>query len=182
MSGPISSQSNFGSFVPTTNVWDIQQLQDLPIDPGLKELLVRLYQNINNIAVSLNTRDAGYYFTQEFINGQIYFPDPNLNSSTIQNPINRQVYRTVVNCEALPNTTTISVPHNVDVVDGYSFTRIYGTATDPIGLTFIPIPYASATLINNIELSIDQTNVNITTGIDYSSYTTTYVVLEYIKS
>jgi hypothetical protein len=49
-------------------------------------------------------------------------------------------------------------------------------------MQYIPLPYASPTLVNNIQLSVDATNVTITTGIDYSAYTVTYVILEYIKS
>ena len=40
----------------------------------------------------------------------------------------------------------------------------------------------SATQIdNNIEISVNSTNVNIITGANRSSYTTTYVILEYVK-
>lgn len=182
MSGSINSQANFGSFIPTTNIWEIQQLQDLNIDPKLKELLVRLYQNVNNIALSVNTRDAGYYVQQEFINGQIYFPNPNLDSTTPQSPTMRQVFRTVVNFGALPNAAAKSIAHGINVVPGYSFTRIYGTSTTANASNAIPLPYASPTLIDNIQVDIDVTNVTITTAIDWSSYVNTYVVLEYIKA
>ena len=60
-------------------------------------------------------------------------------------------------------------------------TKIYGTATDAAG-NGIPIPYPSNTANANIEINVDLTNVNITTAIDYSAFTTTYVVLEYLKN
>jgi len=185
MAGSINSQSNFGSFVPTTNTWDRQQLETLNIDPQLKELLIRLYQNVNTIALSLNTRDAGYYAREEFINGQIYFPNPSLDSTTPQAPTLRQVFRMVVNFGALPNSAAKSVAHGIDVVQGYSFTRIYGTSSKADASVAIPLPFAS--FISgannlNVELGISATDVVIITDFDYSAYVNTYIVIEYIKS
>lgn len=189
MAGPISSQSNFGAFVPTTNIWDVSRVQSVEINSAeFRELLVRLYQNINNISLILNLKDTGYYVLSEFINGQLMFPNPSLNSTTAQAPSYRQVFRKVVNFGTLPNNTTISVAHGLEIsivppVTTYSFTRIYGAASTTDQTSFIPLPYASSVDIpHNIEVSVDNTNVNITTGSDYSAYTITYIVLEYIKS
>lgn len=176
-------QMNLGAFVPTTNVWDVAQIYDLDIDnQQLKELLVILYQNINTIALNLNIRDAGYYVESEFINGQAWFPNPALSSTTTASPVLRQVFRLVINFGALPNTGTKSVAHGLTITAGYSFTRIYATASDPIGKNYIPIPYASPTDANEIEINVDATNVNITTGSDRTAFTICYVILEYIKS
>ena len=178
--------SNVGSFVPTTNVWETQQLYDVDINSEeFKELLVRLYQNINNIAIALNTKDTGYYSTIEFLNGQLFFPNPALSTSTTQGNTYRQVFRTTVNFGALPNTGTKSVAHNIDIAPlvptNFTFTRIYGAANKPDQSSFIPLPYSSATLDNNIELSVTATDVVITTAADYSAYTTSYIVVEYLK-
>lgn len=177
---------NTGSFVPTTNIWDVAQIYEVDVDsPEFKELLVRLYQNVNNIALSLNTKDAAYYQLSEFVNGQLYFPNPALllQPNPAQTPTERQVYRTVVDFGALPNATTKSVAHGISTIDAtWSFTRIYGCASNQTSLTYIPIPYVSTSALNqNIELNADATNVNITSGIDRTSYNVTYVVLEYIK-
>lgn len=179
--------SNAGSFVPTTNIWDTQQLYDVDINSAeFKELLVRLYQNINNIALVLNTKDTGYYSTVEFVNGQLFFPNPAGNTSTMQGNAYRQVFRTTINFGALPNAGTKSVAHNINISTftptTYSFTRIYGAASKPDQTEFIPLPYSSATLANNIELYVTNTNVVITTAVNYSAYTTTYLVLEYIQN
>lgn len=172
-----------GSFVPTTNIWDVGLLHEVDVNsPQFKELLIRLYQNVNTIALALNTKDSGYYVTSEFVNGQIYFQNPALNSLTTTLPTLRQVFRTVVNFGTLPNATTKSVAHNIPINAAYSFTRIYATSSDQVALTYIPIPYASPTDADNIELNVDATNVNITTGSNRTNYTVTYVVLEYIKN
>jgi hypothetical protein len=172
----------FGAFVPTTNVWDVGQLYQVDVNsPEFKELLVRLYQNVNNIANVLNLKDTGYYTTQEFVNGQSYFPNPLFNSSTAPTATYRQVFRTTVNFGALPNTGTKSVAHNINVTNGFTFTRIYATASDVSGNTYIPIPYVDVLTGNDIQLYVDATNVNIITTSDRTNYTACYVVVEYIK-
>ncbi len=176
--------NQYGSFLGTTNVWDVGDIYNIEkLDPKLQELLVRLYQNLNNMSLSVNTRDAGFYDNaNEFVNGQVWFPNPANTSLTSSNPAQRQVYRLVINFGALPNTGVKTVAHNILINTGYTFTRIYATASDTTGLTYIPIPYASPTLANNIELSVSATNVIITTGSNRSNYNVCYVILEYIKS
>lgn len=182
---PDNLYNDGGAFVPSNYIWDVQQLYEVDVkSPEFKELLVRLYQNINNIALVLNIKDSGIYNTSQFVNSQIFFPNPALNSSTSQTPEFRQVYRTVINFGALPNTATKSVPHNITCTTSTSFTRIYACASKPtVAFGYLPIPYASATAVaNNIELNVDATNVNITTAADYSAYTITYVILEYLQT
>ncbi len=172
-----------GVFVPSTYVWDVARLHEVDVtSPEFKELLVRLYQNINNISLALNVKDTGVYNVIEIVNGQIFFPNPALNSSTAQAPNFRQVYRTVVNFGALPNAATKSVAHGILITPTTTFTRIYATASNLAADTYIPIPYASPTAANSIEISVDATNVNITDVIDYSAYTICYVILEYIQN
>lgn len=172
------------SLISTTNVWDTSQLysSDFGNKDDLRELFVRLYQNINNIVLVLNQKDTGCYFLQEFINSQVFFPNPTLSSSSSSPSSVRQVYRYVMNFGALPNTGTTSVAHGLTMSAIWSATRIYGASTDTSGLNYIPLPYASPTAANNIELKIDATNVTIITGSNRSAFTKTYVVFEYLKS
>ncbi len=173
---------NPGIYVPTTNIWDVQQLYSVDVNsPEFKELLVRLYQNINNVTLSLNAKDSGYYIPEQFVNGQLYFPNPAYTSLTSTTPSYRQVYRLVVNFGALPNTGTKSVAHNITIAAATTFTRIYATASDTSAKSYIPIPYASPTAAKEIEINVDATNVNIITGNNRSAYTICYVVLEYIQ-
>jgi hypothetical protein len=179
----IPSQANFGAYIPTTYNFDVQQLYSVDINSQeFKELLVRLAQNVNTMLLGINLRDAGYYSQEEFINGQTFFPNPNLNSTTSQQPIDRQVFRKVINFGALPNAAIKSVAHGITITSAFSFTRIYACASDQSGSSYIPIPYVSTVAVNqNIELYVDATNVNIATAIDYTAYTICYVILEYIK-
>jgi hypothetical protein len=176
--------TQFGAFVPTTQVWDVSQIYETKVeDPqALRELLVRMYQNLNLMSNVLNVKDSGMYQVTEFVNGQLFFSNPAYNSSTKTNPALRQVQRKVINFGALPNTATKSVAHGITITANTTFTRIYGTATQP-STKFIPLPYASATdVAHNIELNADATNVNVITGANYSAFTVTYIILEYLQT
>ena len=175
---------NPGAFIATTSVFPLQEIAQVDVTtPAFKNIVVSLYQTVNNIALLLNIKDTGYYVQEEFINGQAYFPDPALSSTTQQAPTFRQVYRMVVDFGALPNTATKTVAHNIPdiAVLNVTGTRIYGVATDPVAKTFLPLPYASNTAGASIELSVDATNVIITTGSNRTNYTVCYVVFEYLK-
>lgn len=171
-------QSNSGLFVATTSVWDVQQIQQTDVNSKeFKELLVRLYQNINNIVLALNIKDSGYYDQTQFVNGQLFFPN------TILPQQYRQVQRIVINFGTLPNATSISIAHGITVNANTTFTRIYGAATNNTQTSFIPIPYSSASSVNNnIELEITDTDVIITTSADYSAYITTYIIVEFLQT
>lgn len=178
---PITNPNmNTGSFIATTNVWDVSQLYDIDVNSqDFKELLVRLYQNLNNMVLILNTKDTGIYSQSEFINSQQFFPST--ISSTNQESNYRTVYRKVINFGALPNAGAKSVAHNIPVDERYSLTRLYASATNPVApFSLIPIPFASPVLNENIKIEMTGTNITITTGIDRTAYTICYVIAEYI--
>lgn len=164
-----------GLYVPTTNIWDVPNLSD-------RELLVRLYQNVNLISTVLNLKESGYYDTQEFITGQSYFPNPALNSSSGTVATYRPVYRLTVNTGALPNATTKQIPHGLTINSGFTWVNIYGSATDPATPLGIPLPYSSVTdSAHNVEVYVDGTYINIITGTNRSNFTRSQIVLEYMK-
>lgn len=169
-------QINTGLYVPTTNIWDVTEILALKESDELKELLVRLYQNLNVISLALNLKDSGFYLQEEFVTGQAWF------NAASSNPLDlRGIFRKVIDFGSLPNTATKSVAHGITITNTFRFTHIYAIASDPVNLLYIPIPYAHPTDANNIALDVDATNVNITTGSDRTAFTTTYVVLEYSK-
>lgn len=89
----------------------------------------------------------------------------------------KQVCRKRVNIEALPNTTTKSVKHGLTNV---TFIRLQGVATNDSGTT-IPLPFASPSVEAIVSFSVNNTNVNVTTGMDRSNYSG-YVDLYYTKN
>jgi len=181
MSSSISNQSNFGSFIPTTNSWEIEEIQSSSLDPKLKELLVRLYQNMNNMAVVVNTKDSAIYDTQEFVTGGLYFPNPTQMQPNAMSAVYRPIFRKVINFGPLPNATTINVYHQIPINSGFIFVGLKGGATKNDMSSMITFPFSSPTLNENIKIVITPTQISITTAIDYSSYTTTYIVVEYLK-
>lgn len=180
------ARESVGSFIPTTQVWDVNEIYSTEVtSPAFKELLVRLYQNLNNQSVALNTKDTGYYDVTEFVNGQIFFPNPAYSSATQTKPAFRQVFRKVINFGALPNAGAKTAAHGITMTPGMTFTRIYGAASDTThspNFYYIPLPYVCIHVPNNsVEVNVNQTNVTIETLTNMTNYDTSYVVLEYLK-
>lgn len=182
MAGPIPEQSNYGSFVETTNVWDVSPIVEMEnLDEPMQDLLVRLYQNINIIAEQLNGKDTGIFTEDEFLTNKLFFPTSTSNTKNQSASQDyRPVFRKVIDFGMLPNATSKSVAHGI-IADAI-MTSISCTANNTGFTSKIPIPYASPTALNeNISLEITDTHVIIKTGIDRRSYTTCYIVLEFIK-
>lgn len=183
MPGTIPEQSNYGSFVETTNVWDVSPILEMnSLDEPMQDLLIRLYQNINIIAEQLNGKDTGIFSQEEFLTNKLFFPTDTSNTSNQSASQNyRPVFRKVIDFGALPNATSKSVAHGI--IASAIITSISCTANNTALTSKIPIPFASPTALNqNISLEVTDTNIIITTGIDRTSYTTCYVILEYVKS
>lgn len=170
-----------GSFIPTTYIWDLAQVQEVDINsPEFRELLVRLYQNLNEIALNLNIKDTGYYTADAFTNGQLFLKDPTIAGNP-QEGLYRQVVRKVILVGPLLNTAEKIIPHGIVVTSTTVFTRIYGTANDRVGNNYIPLPYSSPTALSAaIELRADATNVYVRTGSNRINFTNCYVILEWI--
>jgi hypothetical protein len=168
-----------GLFVPTTQVWDTSTVpagEELKGDE-LRELIIRLYQNLNVMALVINNKESALYGITNFITSAEYYPNP----ATVRQEF-RSVVRTVVNFGPLPNATTTVVAHNIPFNDGFTLTRLYAAATDTTGLNYIPIPYASGVSTNSIELRLDATNVYIGTSSNRTNFTLCSVVIEYLMN
>lgn len=176
-----------GLFLPTTELFDVGDLQSAGVDnERFRKLLIRLSKSFNDSNLAVNLKDTGYYVEQEFINGQVFFANPALSSTTAQTPTFRQVFRKVINFGALPNAGATNVAHGITVDANTTFTRIYGTASD-VGASkeYIPLPYVDVggtVAAGNIELHVDATNVTITTTGNGTNFTVCYVILEYLKN
>jgi hypothetical protein len=168
--------SNTGLFIPTTYIFDLTQVAQVDIkSQEFKDLLVRLYQTVNSVALSLNIKDTGLYPLEEFVTGSRYFnptsPDPERL---------RIVFRRTFNTGAIGAGVT-NVAHGLTIAATWTFTRIYGSASDNVGPNYYPLPFASAGGAANIEVYVDGTNIVITNNSGVA-FTSGYVVLEYLKS
>ncbi len=167
-------QINTGSYVPTTNVWDVGLLYDIEVtSPEFKELLVRLYQNVNNIALALNTKSTGYYINEEFVSGKLFF-NPASNDPLQLRP----GFIKTINTGALGAGVT-AVNHDIAVTNTFKWMFISGAATNTGTVVGYPLPFAGAAG-NNIEVSVTATQVliNNNSGV---TFTDSQVTLEYCK-
>lgn len=177
----MANETEYGSFVPTTQIWDTGQFMEVDVkSKEFKELLLRLYQNVNLIATVLNSKDTGIYDTSIFVNGQTFFPNPVPTSTPSLSSNFRAVYRRVMDMGALLDTDDNHKAHGIICDGNTTFTRIYGAASKVTApYNYIPLPYVD-TLGNNVQLYVDGTEVHVVTMDDKTAYTQCYVVVEYL--
>ncbi len=174
-----------GEYVPSTEIWQV--IEELSkANPGsdqFKELIVRLALIINRINLAVNTKETAIYDNlNEFVTSVTFPPDPTLSSQTAQTPEQRAGLRKLIIFGALPNAGTKSVAHGIPCTIATAVIRTYGGATNP-GVAYIPLPFVSAVdVAHNIQVDWDTTNVNVTTGANYSAYTVSYIILEYLQT
>jgi len=177
------TETNPGQFIGTTQVYDLGK-------GGInaEDFQVRLRQNFNNIVMALNIKDSGYYSQEEFVNGQLFYPDyTRVNPATGASAYFRQVFRKVIEIGTMPNAAGAhTYPHNISGYPAlgattFIFTRMIGCATDQANRNAITLPYSSPTLIENIGVSIVGADLVITTGQNWATYNRAHVTIEYIK-
>lgn len=179
---------NKGNFIPTTQSWDVTELYQTDINnPKFKELLVRMYQNLNLMAESVNNKSSGIYNTNEVASGETFSPSPSSSSISDTRALPRPIFRKVINFGALPaaSGSPKSVAHGIAFNANTSLVRLYGSATNPSAISMIPIPYTSGAVPTRaVGIILDATNVTITIspGSNYSAYTKTYIVIEFMKN
>ena len=123
---------------------------------------------------SVNSKEGALYLLQELATFQRYY--------IAGNPIKTiNVYRKTFNFGSLPNATSKKLPHGIRMDANTKLTRLYGAATDPASRQFIPLPFASPTLANNVSLEANGTEIIVTTGSSRINFTQTSIVMEYTK-
>ncbi len=181
-------QINTGSFVSTTSVLDVQQLYATDVTSSeFKELLVRLFQNFNNLSLSMNTREAGFYFLEEFVTGQLWHnplsADPNNQIQGFRKVLFTSSDPSLGEADILPAGTT-PIPHGLSpaistssTYTGWKFTRILGVASNTISRLYYPLNFSGPT---SISAFADATNVTIVNNSTFT-FDKVQVVLEYLK-
>ena len=87
------------------------------------------------------------------------------------------IYEKTVSIGSLPNATGKSVPHNITNL--LYVVSITGMAKNSSG-NQLPLPYADIVDEYEVNMSVDNTNINISTGRDRTSFSG-YVTLQYTK-
>ena len=111
--------------------------------------------------------------------------EPNYSTSEVDTKVkwvdNKTIYRKTINFGALPNATTKNVAHGVSGLS--QLVKIDAIMNRPgTNGGFYPLPFVSKSVANDqVEISVNGTNVSIATNIDWSSCTA-YVTIWYTKS
>ncbi|MDC7243650.1 MAG: hypothetical protein PQJ44_06915 [Sphaerochaetaceae bacterium] len=148
------------------------------IPDNWKEAKKHIVESLTSYAESINAKEIGWYYDVELDTGKKFIPISNDVTSNQW----RTIFRKVVDTGTLPNTTTTNTAHGVTVDANFTLIDLYGAATKPTSaFASLPLPFASGTLADNISVTVDATNINITTSKDYTAYTCSYIVLEYIQ-
>ena len=174
----MADSRQFGAFVPTTNIWDPQNIYQSNLDPELKEILVRLYQNLNLMANVLNVKETGQYNNSfETICSKTWFPNPALTSASSTTPTDRPVWRMVYLTNLPPGVTVI--PHGLLINASWTFVNGEGAANDTVGLNYRFFKNSGA----GVDISMTVNAVNITlTNSTAITFNVTYIILEYLKN
>lgn len=170
MTIPVDSQ-NLESYVP---VYDVAPEKWEEARPFIVEQLKKL-------ATAINIREIGWFLDQELLSGKAFIPGTNNILDGGSSQTFRTILRKVIDFGTLPNATTKSVPHGITFDANFTLIQMWASATDPVNLIALPIPYDSAGTAGGIALYMDATNVNIVTQSNRSTYTRCFVVTEYIQ-
>lgn len=148
----------------------------IPDDLEQKDLKLREY--LNAISSSVNTKTYGLYDSEETVTGNRFLPT--FNSETSSNTKYRSVFRKTIDTGALPLSSIKLIPHGIPITADYTFVKIYGCATIP-GTNAIPLPFASPSGTDQVQLFVEIGNIRIVTNSNnYSLYTRSFVIVEYI--
>jgi len=162
------------TLLPISNVIDVSRIESLdPKSTEFKTFLVSLTDNVNKLLLSINDKSIGACDTNETISGKSYTVGDN------QTP--KPGLTKLIECGALLNNDVKHIAHGLDLNWSYSFKNIYGATSNPVGKIYLPLPHASATANEVIEVTVDATYVNIRTGIDRTAFTDTTIFLEYVE-
>ena len=173
---PILDRPGSNLLLPTSAIVDVRKVNQ---PDNLERVLNHLTQILLRNNIATNQKDIGIYSTQEAINGQQFFLGSNVQGEASSD------YRQLVIFGGLPNTGVKQVAIDIPQDSNFKMTRFYAAASDTTNFRYIPLPYASPVLANNIELEIlpilGVPTIQITTGSNRTNFDVTLVVIEYLK-
>lgn len=159
-----SSQYFQGPFIDETVYFPDEQGQ----------LILKLTDNNRDIANAVNVREIGNYLQQEIVTGSILFSNASPSDTF-------PVFRKVINFGALPFPSPKPVPHGINFTDEFRMLKCWICATDPTAIEFIQFSFADPTTAQALSMRVTATNVVVTSNFDYSNFTSSIAVLEYVK-
>ncbi len=135
-----------------------------------------LTEQLRQMVETINLKESGYFLDREILMAGNLFAST--NNST------RGMYRKVVNFGSLPNNTTKTVPHGITLDSSFNLTNLYLSATNQSATGAQPFDfsvqnYAIGTA--DFKLYLTETNIVVITTSNYSAFTKSIVVIEYVK-
>ncbi len=171
MSSPLSSQQ-LESYVP---VYDVAPKDWEEARPFIVEQLKRL-------ANAVNIREIGWFLDEELLSGKAFIPGLNNVASLGTTQQFRTILRKVIDFGPLPNAGTKSVPHGIVFDNNFTLIELWASATDPVNFIAFTLNFADPNnILNSVYVNMDQNNINIVTGVDFSAFTRCFVFIEYIQ-
>jgi len=92
----------------------------------------------------------------------------------------KPIYQKTISCGALPNNTSKSVAHGISNIS--KVIRVNGYSLRTSDSTLIPIPFVTGTGTTQVGVIITGTNIIFDVSSDRSTFTETYVTLQYTKT
>jgi len=141
------------------------------------ERVIRVTNGLHDLAEAVNIREIAAYQFTELLTGQQW-------TATIANqPATFTPYRQLYTC-VLPNAGTVSIPHGITNL--IFCTRIYGAARQHVAAAdppllpnlFIPLPQSAP---DDVSITVDQTNINVTTATATYANFDALIILEYFR-
>lgn len=168
---PISDNEQFESYVP---IYDVVPENWNDARPFIVEQLRRL-------ANAVNIREIGWFIDEEVLSGKAFIPGNNTAFNQTTSQLFRQVLRKVIDFGALPAAGLKSVPHGISITNNFTLTFLGAYASDPVNFIYFPIPYSDGTVNGAVSVFMTATDVSIAVNSDRSSFTRSFVIIEYMQ-
>lgn len=167
----MSNSSNIGNqtpYLPNSRTFETADEDELERD------LTKMY---TDVSMAINLRGISIFDTTAILTGETWFNNKPLSGNT---QFKRQTFRKVFSIGAVAAGATLTTAHGITNL--IQMSRIYGTVTTDAP-DFRPVPYASATAVNQqIELKVNTTNFILINGAGAPNITIGVIILEWLAS
>lgn len=140
-----------------------------------------LTEQLRRISNGVNIREVGTYVFEQQVTGKQFQPGVTDPANPVTSESFRTIFRKVINFGALPAAGIKSIPHGITFDSNFTLIQLWGASTDPTNKLAINLGHAAPALVNEIQLYMDATNVNVEVGSNRSTFTRTYIVIEFIQ-
>ena len=140
-----------------------------------------LVEQLKKLAIATNQREIGLFIDVETLSGQQWIPTTAMSGPGSSNSQQfRTVFRKVIDFGALPAGGNKPIAHGIVFDTNFTLVNLYLSATDPVNFKAFSLQYWANSVAGSIILNMDASNVNVTVTSNYSAYTRSFIVIEYL--